>query len=97
MKHLKIKEKQGFYAVDGQSWEPIDKINKADLLLLLDKAVQEDFEMDPYQAELLGNPAHKIIYENIYEKFNELANNKNVFQDEVEGLYKEALQKYNDK
>lgn len=42
----------------------------------------------------ISNPAHKIIYQNLSDKFNELLSNKTQFLDESEALYKDALQKY---
>jgi hypothetical protein len=50
--------------------------------------------MDDYQSVSLENPAHKIIYKNIYGKFFDITDNKQQFQDESRALYKEALDKY---
>jgi hypothetical protein len=94
MKCLKIEDNKGLYSLDGEKWFPIDKINKKDLLKLLDIALTSQFEMDEYDKELLGNQAHQIIYNNIHEKFQEILNNKSRFKDESEAIYKNAIEKY---
>ncbi len=94
MKFLKIEENKAFFAVNGKDWISIDQINKEHLLELLDRVLSEDFEMDAFDKDKLGNQAHQIIYKNIYEKFLELSKNKNRFKDESESYYKEAIEKY---
>ena len=66
------------------------------MLYLLDKATEDgcEFEMDSPSLNKIKNEAHKIIYENLYDKFQDLLKNKNKFIDESESLYKDALQKY---
>ena len=51
--------------------------------------------MDEYKDELLQNPAHNIIYKNIFGKFNDFLKNKTRFQDSAESTYKQAIEKYN--
>ena len=96
MKYLKIDNNKGFYRTDKskEEWMELDQITKDHLLLLLEIATQEEFEMDEYKDELLQNPAHNIIYRNIYGKFMELVNHKTRFQDSVETMYKSAIEKY---
>jgi len=96
MKYLKIEDDKGYFLKEEnpESYIEIDKISKDDLLNLLNKAVKSGFEMEDYQEELLGNPAHRIIYKNIYEKFTQLELNKNMFKDKSESYYKEAIEKY---
>ena len=66
MKYLKINENKGYYLkaneAETDDWIEIDKINKDDLMDLLNKAVESDFEMDEYKEENLDNKAHQIIY-----------------------------------
>ena len=80
MKYLKINENKGYYLkaseAETDNWIEIDKINKDDLMDLLNKAVDSDFEMDEYKEENLDNKSHQIIYKNIYEKFVDLIANK---------------------
>lgn len=93
MKYLKIENNKGFYW-DGSGYQEIDKINKDGLLVLLNAAETGNFELDPYDENLLGNKAHQIIYENIYSKLEQFLNDKNQFKTEVDKLYKEAIGKY---
>jgi hypothetical protein len=96
MKYLKIDNNKGFYRVDisQEVWIEIDQINKENLLELLNTASSEVFEMDEYKDELLQNPAHNIIYKNIYGKFSDFIKNKTRFQDSAEATYKQAIEKY---
>lgn len=97
MKYLKIENNKGHFRLDSNetSWIELDKINKDNLLVLLKLASgSEEFEMDEYQDELLQNPAHNIIYKNIFLKFSDFIENKTRFKDSVESTYKTALEKY---
>lgn len=96
MNYLKIENGKGFFLDSDNHWKEIDTIQKEDILHLLDCATdsQIDFQMDRIESDNIKNEAHKIIYDNLYRKFFELSSNKNRFLDESEGLYKEALQKY---
>lgn len=96
MTYLRIDNNKGYYRTDNTNddWVEIDQISKDDLLKLLSIATTSDFEMDDYDNELLQNPAHNIIYRNIYGKFSELLNNKSRFQDSVNAMYRSAIDKY---
>ena len=99
MKYLKIEDNKAYYLKEADSetvWTEIDKINKDDLMILLNYAISHDFEMDNYSEDKLANKAHQIIYKNIFEKFTTLLTMKDKFKDESESLYKEALEKYGD-
>lgn len=93
MKYLKIEDNKGLYW-DGKNYQEIDKINKDGLLVLLNVAEADDFELDSYDEKLIGNKAHQVIYENVYLKFEQFLNDKNLFKREVDNLYKEAIDKY---
>ncbi len=93
MKYLKIENNKGFYW-DGNEYLEIDKINKDGLLTLLNSAEIDDFELDAYDENLIGNKAHQVIYENICSKFEQFLNDKNQFKTDVNSLYKEAVGKY---
>ncbi len=71
-------------------------MKKDDLLCLLDVATntEENFEMDSMDEKEPMNQAHRVIYESLYGKFEELIENKDRFHDESASLYKEALEKY---
>jgi hypothetical protein len=97
MKYLKIENNKALFRKDNaipENWEEIDKIEKDDLMKLLDFATEDDFEMDAYNEETLANKAHQIIYKSIYEKLNIFLTNKDRFKDQTENVYKEALEKY---
>tara|TARA_R100001143_G_C3360639_1_gene135229 strand:- start:772 stop:1122 length:351 start_codon:yes stop_codon:yes gene_type:complete len=101
MKYLKIENNKAYYlSIKGEeqedTWIEIDRISKDDLLILLNKAITSEFEMDEYKEEDLSHKAHQIVYKNIFEKFSELLENKNSFKDESESLYKSAFAKYSD-
>lgn len=94
MKILKIDNGKGLYFKEPDQWLEIDQIGKEDLLILLEKAISTEFEMDVFDLTSLQNKAHQIIYKHLYQKFNELKENKSRFKDESEQLYKSAIEKY---
>jgi hypothetical protein len=98
MKFLKIDNNKGFYLKDRNfpdQWSEIDLIDKNDLLRLLDYATEEDdFSYDKYDENHIQNKAHQIIYKYIIEKFEIFLQNRNRFKDEVDNLYKDAIEKY---
>lgn len=96
MTYLKIDNNKGYYRIEGttEDWFELDQISKDDLLKLVEIATSEEFVMVEYKDELLQNPAHNIIYKNIYGKFIELLSNKTRFQDSVNLMYKSAIDKY---
>lgn len=96
MKCLEIKNGKGYFLQSDGNMVELDKMKKDDLLYLLDIAtnIEKEFEMDDIQTCRLDNQAHKVIYESLFDKFQELLQNRNRFYDESISLYKEALQKY---
>lgn len=96
MKCLKINNGKGEFSTDGITFKSIDAIAKDDILSLLETALDpaQELEMDTYTAEAFTNPAHKVIYENIYNKFESLKSNKAQFTSEISELYQEAYDKY---
>ena len=93
MKYLKIENDKGHF-LKGEQWLELDQIGKEDLLALLDRVIEDEFEMDAFDANSLHNKAHQIIYKQLYKKFDELKTNKNRFKDECDQLYKNAIEKY---
>lgn len=96
MKCLKINNGKGEFSLDGTIYKSIDAIAKDDVLSLLETALDpaQELEMDTYIAEAFTNPAHKVIYENIYNKLESLKSNKAQFTSEISELYQEAYDKY---
>lgn len=97
MKYLKIEDNKGFFIKDKaqpNDWTEIDKIEKDDLLKLLDYAIEDNFEIDEYDEAILGHKAHQIIYKSLHEKLKNFLVNKDRFKDQAESVYKEELEKY---
>lgn len=94
MKILKIDQNKGYFSLDGEDWFELDKLTKESILTLLDLIISKDAEMDEYSEEKLKQPAHGIIYRNLYQKMSELSSNKDRFKRETESIYKEAFDKY---
>lgn len=95
MKILEVKNGKGYF-LKGEETVELDQIGKEDLLNLLDIAIATEFEMDEYDVEKLHNKAHQIIYKHLYQKFEELKQNKDRFKDESERAYKDAIEKYSE-
>ena len=96
---LKIENKIGYFRKNSNDeWETIDKIDKDGLMTLLNIYMNsgEGIDMDPYEAEeyTIANPAQKIIYKSIFDKFSNLAQNKDRFKDASDSLYWAEIQKY---
>jgi len=96
MKCLRIDNGKGDFSLNGTDFSPIDKINKEDVLLLLNIALDpdQDLEMDEYDSKLFTNPAHRVIYENLHNKFTDLKSSKVQFVNDVNELYQDVLAKY---
>lgn len=98
MVHLKIDDNKGYFLRKNEdettAWVQIDQIGRNDLFDLLNRAIEENFEMDEFKEEKILNKAHQIIYKSLYEKFVDLLAKKTRFKDESENLYKAALEKY---
>jgi hypothetical protein len=96
MKCLRINEGKGEFSLDGASFRPLDEIRKDDILTLLDITLntKQEIEMDEYSADAFKNPAHKVIYSNLHDKFLELKASKGQFTSDINELYQEAYDKY---
>lgn len=94
MKILKIEDSKGFFSLDGEKWFEIDVLTKDNILTILDLVISGKADMDAYSEETLKQPAHRIIYKNLYNKLNELSSNRNRFKQESELMYRDVLEKY---
>ena len=96
MKCLKINDGKGEFSVDGRTYHPLDEINRDNVMAMLDIALDptQEFEMDEYDPDLVTNPAHKVIYGNLFDKFTAVNANKEHFTSEIDSLYQEAFNKY---
>jgi hypothetical protein len=94
MKLLRIDETGQFLKADG-TYELIDKINKDDLLRLVDRTLEdENFEMDAYDDKLIKNQAHQVIYKSICQKLAELRKRRREYIDESARLYLDEYERY---
>ncbi|NTU72577.1 hypothetical protein HGB07_00135 [Candidatus Roizmanbacteria bacterium] len=93
---MKINDSKGQFSVDGTSFKPVDEMKKEDILSIIDTILDpnQEVEMDEYDANLILNPAQKIIYDGLYTKFIELQNNKAQFNSEINELYDDELESY---
>ena len=64
MKYFKIKNNQVYFLNQENKEIALDQITKEDLLFLINKAFDEDFEFDKYDSDKIKNQAHNLIYKN---------------------------------
>lgn len=96
MKYLKIDKNKGYFKIDDNYTE-IDKINKDDIFKLISIIINDEennFEMDEYNEEILNHGVHKIIYSNLYSKFQDLIMDRDRINDTVQQKFADAYQKY---
>ncbi len=97
MKILKIENGLGYYLA-AEKYKPMDKLNKDDLLKLVDMLLADDvIEMDAYNEEQLQQQAHRIIYKNVFEKLGELQKRKAEYTDESDRMFHTEYEKYKTK
>ena len=95
MKLLKISENLGQFLSANGDYSSIDKINKDDLLRLVDCTLGEgEVELDPYDDQTIKNQAHQVIYKSIFQKLSDLEKRKQEFVDESARLFLEEYEKY---
>lgn len=94
MKLLSISDGKGYFLTEAGESLPLDQISKEDLLRLVDLTLTSDCQMDAYDASLLLNQAHQIIYENIWTRLSELASRKKEFLDESKRQYLSEYERY---
>lgn len=98
MKLLRINENTGqFMKADGV-YEAIDKIDKEQLLRLVDRTLEEDeFEIDEHDDQAIKNQAHQVIYKSIYQKLTDLRKRRQEFMDESARLFLDEYERYREK
>jgi hypothetical protein len=95
MKYLIIENNKGYIVLSDNEKKPLDQITKDDILVLLNKAVENDsFEMEPYEEAKLMNLAHRVIYKDLYQKFDNVLKGHVSFCDSKANMYREAIEKY---
>lgn len=98
---LKIEDNKVFYRTDkDKDFLNLDEINKDDILSIFKKIflAKEDEKLndfaDEFNKDLIGNDAHKIIYERLYKKIKELWENRSTIIGEIKNEFKAAEEKY---
>lgn len=101
MKLLKIEDNKVLYRIDSdKEFKNIDVITKDDILSIFNKIflVKEDEKLsdfaEEFNQELIGNDAHKIIYEKLYSKVKELWDNRKTIISQINNEFKELEEKY---
>lgn len=94
MKALKIESNQGYFLTEDNNYQLLDKIDKSALLILVNQALEDNFEIDEYSEEILKNQAHQVIYKSISDKLKDINGKRKVFRDESERLYQDEYEKY---
>ena len=93
---MKIENDDGHYTTTGVEYNTIDKINKEDLMRLIELTLESDVEFDEYSEATIKNHAHQIIYKNIWEKLIGLHARKDEFKDESDRAFLTEYAKYKD-
>lgn len=98
MKCLKIYKGQAYLCLPDGCDKPLDKITKDDLIRVIDAITdpeaKDTFEIDDPQMNTISNEVHRIIYQNLSSKLQELIDSRASFVDEANSLYKDAFDKY---
>lgn len=96
MRYFKIENNKVYFINKETKYIELDQITKEDLLFLINKAFDQDFEYDKYESDKIKNQAHNVMYKNIENKFSEFISRKDEIIDEVNNVYKAAIDKYSD-
>ena len=98
---LKIENNKVFFRVDkDKEFKNLDEITKDDILSIFKKIfiAKEDDKLDDFaeefNKEIIGNDAHKIIYERLYAKIKELWENRTTIINQIKNEFKEVEEKY---
>lgn len=98
---LKIEDNKVLYRTDkDKDFVNLDEISKDDILSIFKKiflAKEEDVLNDfaeEFNKDLIGNDAHKIVYERLYNKIKELWENRSTIIGEIKNEFKTAEEKY---
>ncbi|MFH1299589.1 MAG: hypothetical protein ABIK07_00915 [Planctomycetota bacterium] len=96
MKLLKAENNKGYFLTEDGKYETVDKMDKDGLYFLVNLALEGDdeYELDPYDPDLLPNQGHQIIYKSLQEKLSELVERRDEFRDQSERLYLDEYERY---
>ncbi|MDO8319160.1 hypothetical protein [Rhodoferax sp.] len=97
MKLLKISENVGQFLTASGDYSLIDKIDKDDLLWMVDRTLDEnEVELDAYDDQSIKNQAHQVIYKSIFQKLTDLRKRRQEFIDESARLFLDDYERYRD-
>lgn len=94
MRILKIEDSNGYFCANGEEFVSIDKLDKENLLKMVELALMKEVEMDDYNPDTLKNEAHRIIYRSVHKKLKELVERKDEFYDKSEREFYEIYENY---
>lgn len=84
-----------FLNVKNNVYEDIETISKENIIELLEFILNNETNIQFCDETTLPNPAQRIIYKNLYEKFNDIIKNKSEILKDIDKKFAEAEQKYN--
>lgn len=94
MKYLEIRNNNVYFKNEDMKLKPLDEISKEDILYILEKSLEKEFEYDAYDDSLIQNQVHNIIYKDISKKLGAFIASKEKMKEEIDAQYKEAWDKY---
>lgn len=94
MKYLEINNNKVFFLNKSGEKKTIDLISKEDIMYILEKSVEKNFEFDLYDDAKIGNQVHNIIYKEISKKIQNMIESREDLNDDVDSLYRDEWQKY---
>lgn len=101
MKLLMIKNSRGFffnpihpYKTENDGYVDIEKINKDDLLDIVNYSIDNDIEIDHFTIGSISNPVQETVYKELDNKLSQLVKNKSDLSKEIESMFLEAENKY---
>lgn len=95
MKLLRIDDTAAQFLRPDGTYAPIDKIDKDDLLRMVDRTLEdEQFEVDPYDENAIKNQAHQVIYRSVAQKLVDLRKRRQEFLDESARLFLDEYERY---
>ena len=95
MKILKIESLKGYFLSEKGDYCLLEDLNKEEILHLCRKVLSvEEIEIDEFDKTKIPNQAHQIIYQNLSLKLLNLHGKREVFNDDIKRIYKDAYEKY---
>ena len=88
MKILRIEAGKAEFSTNGQDSRIITDIGKDDIVLMLDRILNGKVEIDSETEDIrINNPAEKIIYNNLKEKFEGFIKHSDEIVSEITSIF----------